>query len=295
MDGFKKKIVISTTPINDILSKNSSNQNIDTNDKHIPVKKHSDISNTILAGLLHSFKMGADSKRFIVSSEIYKGESTLLRTKSAFLDTFGQTDWTMDLTHKNSNPDFIPKEKFLSAFLLGISKIGITIIYNPAIKLSFQVVSQTIQEINEIVKINNQDLIVNLIIIDAEEQYNHDLLVLESIRQLQDYGLNPHYWIIDLNGDTHTASLVSSQAQIDDRLNTSVILNITDLDTIQKQLEVTASTIGIDGMIFAFNVWEKFFIELNNKIKPNNIEKIIGEKIITILDRLDHINATMDL
>ena len=120
MDGSNKKIIISTTPINDKLSKNHSIPSPDISDNHLLLKKHSNISNSILTGLIHSFKMGADSNRFIVSSEIYERESTLLRTKSVFLDTFGQTNWTLDLTHKDSSSNSFPKEKIIGEKIINI-------------------------------------------------------------------------------------------------------------------------------------------------------------------------------
>jgi len=147
---------------------------------------------------------------------------------------------------------------------------------------------------NESMKLTNQKLMISLKIINEESKENNDLMVLESIRQLQDADLNPDSWILELNGNEDTASLISSQAQIDDRLDTSVILKINDLEQMQKSLEVLASTIGIQGILLDFNVWGNFIRKLEKNIGSANFEQIIADKILEILKRLDYINSSMN-
>ena len=73
MNSFNKKIVISTTPINQkVWSKEISNTNSKDTLSTLEVKKNSENSNKILNALLNSFELGADPKNFIVSSEIFK-------------------------------------------------------------------------------------------------------------------------------------------------------------------------------------------------------------------------------
>jgi len=120
-------------------------------------------------------------------------------------------------------------------------------------------------------------------------------LLLESIRQLQDEHLNPDSWIFELNGNENIASLISSQAQIDERLNTSVILKINNLEEIQKKIEIIASTIGIQGLLLDFAIWENFLRKLESNFDSKNSEHIIGNKILEIIKRLDYINTSMNL
>ena len=107
--------------------------------------------------------------------------------------------------------------------------------------------------------------------------------------------MNPDLWIFELNGSENTASLISSQAQIDERLNTSVILKINNLEQIQKKLEIIASTIGIQGLLLDFKVWENFLIKLKNNFESKHSEQIIGDKILEIIRRLAYINTSMNL
>ena len=296
MNSFNKKIVISTTPINQkVWRKEISNTNSKDTLSTLEVKKNSENSNKILNALLNSFELGADPKNFIVSSEIFKGESTLLRTKNAFLENICQLDWVTDFQYDQSEYDPFPIDKCGDALKLGANKIGITILYNPNIRYKNSLRNNTIESINDAIKITNQKLAVYLKIINNESPKNNDLLVLESIRQLQDEHLNPDLWIFELNGSENTASLISSQAQIDERLNTSVILKINNLEQIQKKLEIIASTIGIQGLLLDFKVWENFLIKLKNNFESKNSEQIIGDKILEIIRRLDYINTSMNL
>ena len=73
-----------------------------------------------------------------------------------------------------------------------------------------------------------------------------------------------------------------------------MILKINDLEQIQKNLEVLASTIGIQGILLDFNVWENFIRKLEKNIGSANFEQIIADKILEILKRLDYINSSMN-
>ena len=296
MNSFEKKIIISTTPINQrIWTEGMPETNAEGIRSTFQMKEHSDTSNKIFNGLLYSFELGADPKRFIVSSEIFKGESTLLRTNNAFIENFGQLDWVTDFQSPNQwNDDPFPIDKCGDALKLGVNKVGITILYNPNISYKDATLKNAIDSMNDSMKLTHQKLIIYLKIIHEESKENNDLMVLESIRQLQDADLNPDSWILELNGNEDTASLISSQAQIDDRLNTSVVLKINDLEQMQKSLEVLASTIGIKGILLDFNVWQNFIQKLENNIESTNFEQIIADKILEILKRLDYINSSMN-
>jgi hypothetical protein len=296
MNSFEKKIIISTTPINQrIWTEGMPETNAEDVRSTLEMKEHSDTSNKIFNGLMYSFELGADPKRFIVSSEIFKGESTLLRTNNAFIENFGQLDWVTNFQSANQwNDDPFPINKCGDALKLGVNKVGITILYNPNISYKDATLKNAIDSMNESIKLTHQKLIISLKIIHEESKENNDLMVLESIRQLQDADLNPDSWILELNGNEDTASLISSQAQIDDRLDTSVILKINDLEEMQKSLEVLASTIGIQGILLDFNVWEKFIQKLKNNTESTNFEQIIADKILEILKRLDYINSSMN-
>ena len=295
MNNLEKKILISTTPINQrIWKEGMSETNAEEIRSTLQMKEHSETSNKIFNGLLYSFELGADPKRFIVSSEIFKGESTLLRTNNAFLENIGQLDWVTDLQGDQWDNDPFPIDKCGDALRLGVNKIEITILYNPNIHYKHATLQHAIDSINDSMKLTHQKLTVFLKIINQESKENNDLLVLESIRQLQDEHLNPDSWIFELNGNEDTASLISSQAQIDERLHTSVILKINNLEQMQKSLELLASTIGIQGILLDFKVWENFIIKLENNIESKNFEQIIADKILEILKRLDYINSSMN-
>ncbi len=292
MNNLNKKIVISTTPLNHSINNKKIDTTLTDTSLHLEIKKNSENSNKIFNSLLNSFELGADPKRFIVSSEILNGESTLLRTKNAFLENISQLDWITDF---QSEHDPFPIDKCGDALRIGSDRIGITILYNPQIQYKNSLRSYTIESINDAMKITNQKLTVYLKIINQESPKNNDLLLLESIRQLQDEHLNPDSWIFELNGNENIASLISSQAQIDERLNTSVILKINNLEEIQKKIEIIASTIGIQGLLLDFAIWENFLRKLESNFDSKNSEHIIGNKILEIIKRLDYINTSMNL
>ena len=145
------------------------------------MKKHSETSNKIFNGLLYSFELGADPKRFIVSSEIFKGESTLLRTNNAFLENIGQLDWVTDFQADQWDNDPFPIDKCGDALRLGVNKIGITILYNPNIHYKHATLQHAIDSINDSMKLTHQKLTVFLKIINQESKENNDLLVLEAV------------------------------------------------------------------------------------------------------------------
>ena len=69
MNSFEKKIIISTTPINQrIWTEGMPETNAEGVRSTLQMKEHSDTSNKIFNGLLYSFELGANPKRFIVSS-----------------------------------------------------------------------------------------------------------------------------------------------------------------------------------------------------------------------------------
>ncbi|MFW6175053.1 MAG: 2-deoxy-5-keto-D-gluconate 6-phosphate aldolase domain-containing protein [Chloroflexota bacterium] len=225
-----------------------------------------DLKQAVFEGLLNAVERRLPKSQAAVWTDSDLGEAILLRARSMSLSTMMSIERSG--THEFHFEDALGFSERLKQ--LGASFGAARVPYNPGDdEQANESQRRKLRRLTEICASIEPGLVLELAVPPTESQisqagsrdeWDRDMrpgLTLETMRQLQDAGAEPDFWVTEAVDDARTMSAIAAQAHVDGRV-TGLLLAVgnrftrdpeTDAETGRRLASMAARTAGVDGLV----------------------------------------------
>ncbi len=235
-------------------------------------EKAADLKGIVFAAIAEAIESGLPKSQVAIWTDTEVGEAVLLRGRSMSITTVASVE--------RDGPEHFQFQNALGFSeelkLVGASYAGARINHNIEGDLAeSEAHLKSLRRLSEIARSEGPPLMLELSVpptkkqvarLDDLDEWKRDFqpaVLLETIRSLQDDGVEPAIWVLDAPDQPIPASAVAAQAYVDDRVDVRVLFaignersNKPDLDARDTAIRIASRTAGVNGLVLGPAIYE---------------------------------------
>jgi myo-inositol catabolism protein IolC len=235
-------------------------------------EKAADLKGIVFAAIADAVESGLPKSQVAIWTDTDLGEAVLLRGRGLSITTIASVE--------RNGPEHFQFQNALGFSeglkLIGASYAGARINHNIEGDLAeSEAHVKSLRRLSQIARSEGPPLMVELSIpptksqvarLDDLEEWNRDFqpaVLLETMRALQDDGVEPAIWVLDPPDQPIPASALAAQAYVDDRVDVRVLFAVgndradkTDLEALESAVRIASRTAGVSGLVLGPAIYE---------------------------------------
>ena len=271
-----------------------------------------DLKGIVFAAIANAVESGLPKSQVAIWADTDIGEAVLLRGRGMSITTVASVE--------RNGPQHFQFHNALgfseSLKLIGASYAGARINHNIEGDLvESEAHLKSLRRLSEIARSEGPPLILELKIpptkkqvarLDDLEEWERDFqpaVLLETMRSLQDDGVEPAIWVLDSPDQPIPASALAAQAYVDDRVDVRVLFAVgnersgkPDQEAIDNAIRLASRTAGVNGLVLGPAIYEPALrAHLAGDITREAAVDVLSEIVTSIATRFVEAGTALDV